>query len=97
MPDGTIAHETRAPIVGGVDVTAEGFNFREPTSYAGGGDNGGPNVVTAFEQEVQSLFRQLTPEFENDHAANTTNGWTFLDADQDGWYDHIERFDNQGI
>ena len=61
------------------------------------GDHGGAGIITGFERDVQSLFNDLDVTYQNEYAANTSNGWTFLDRDGDGWYDHIERASGQGI
>jgi hypothetical protein len=79
------------------DAVTEAFYLNEPTSDGWGGDNGGPAVVTSFERDVQSLFDPNQVVWSDDNAANLSNGWTFLDRDGDGWYDHIETTNDRGI
>lgn len=44
----------------------------------------------------KNQINQLTVTYKNSQAANTSNGWTFLDRDSDGWYDYIERTNGNG-
>lgn len=78
-----------------ITIGAEGFEFGDSSEGCGG--SGGAGVVTDFEREVQNLFQQSNVVYQNSQAANTSNGWTFLDSDSDGWYDHIETTNGQGI
>lgn len=75
----------------------QGFYLEEPVGDIWGGDHGGPNVVTDFERDVHSHFDENLVTYKNAQAANLSNGYTFLDRDSDGWYDHIERIDERGI
>jgi hypothetical protein len=92
----TELQELSVPSGGGSDPALSAFYVDDPAGCPGEGDNGGSGVVTDFERDVQSLFDPSQVTYRNDYAANLSNGYTFLDQDGDGWYDHIEYTNSHG-